>query len=88
MDIEGIQRSCIDGELRTRLYFAHPYSACERGTNENHNRILRRFFPKGCDFSTVTDEKVLQAVKWMNNYPRKILGGKTPAMVYNSCCFP
>lgn len=88
MDIEGIQRSCIDGKLRTRLYFAHPYSACERGTNENHNRILRRFFPKGCDFSTVTDEKVLQAVKWMNNYPRKILGGETPAMVYNSCCFP
>lgn len=44
MDIEGIERSCIDGKQRTKLYFAHPYTACGRGTNENHNRILRRFF--------------------------------------------
>ncbi len=82
MDIEGIERSCIDGRPRTKLYFAHPYTACERGTNENHNRILRRFFPKGCDFSTVTDEEVQQAEDWMNNYPRKIHGGFTPAMIY------
>lgn len=56
IDIEGIERSCIDGKSRTKLYFAHPYTACEHGTNENLNRILRRFFPKGCDFSIVTDE--------------------------------
>lgn len=85
MDIEGIERSCIDGKQRTKLYFAHPYTACERGTNENHNRILRRFFPKGCDFSKVTDEEVSKAEHWMNNYPRRIHGGKTPAMIYKEC---
>lgn len=86
MDIVGIERSCIDGKPRTKLYFAHPYTACERGTNENHNRILRRFFPKGCDFSSVTDEEVLRAEHWMNNYPRKIHDGLTPAMIYKNCC--
>ena len=86
MDIDGIERSCIDGKPRTRLYFAHPYTACERGTNENHNRILRRFFPKSCDFSKVTDEEVDQAELWMNNYPRRIHGGKTPAMIYKKHC--
>ncbi len=86
MDVEGIERSCIDGKPRTKLYFAHPYTACERGTNENHNRILRRFFQKGCDFSKVTDEDIQTAEDWMNNYPRKIHGGKTPAMIYKICC--
>ena len=86
MDIEGIERSCIDGKPRTKVYFAHPYTACERGTNENHNRILRRFFPKGCDFSKVTDEEVAHAEHWMNNYPRRLHGGKTPAMIYKKCC--
>ncbi len=58
MDIDGIETSCMDGKPRTKLHFAHPYAACERGTNENHNRILRRFFPKGRDFSKVTCEEV------------------------------
>ncbi|MBQ9539621.1 MAG: IS30 family transposase [Treponema sp.] len=87
MEGEGIERSCIDGKPRTKLYFAHPYTACERGTNENHNRILRRFFPKGCDFSKATDEDVARAEDWMNNYPRRIHGGKTPAMIYRKCCY-
>lgn len=86
MDIAGIERSCVDGKPRTKLYFAHPYTACERGTNENHNRILRRFFPKGCDFSKVTDEEVAAAVSWMNSYPRRIHGGKTPAMIFKKSC--
>lgn len=86
MDIEGIETSCIDGKPRTKLYFTHPYTACERGTNENHNKIMRRFFPKGCDFSKVTDEEVQHAEDWMNNYPRKIHDGLTPAMIYKKCC--
>ena len=48
MDVQGIERSVIKPEeKRTRLFYAHPYSACEHGTNENHNRILRRFSLKG-----------------------------------------
>ena len=42
----GIERSCIDGKPRTRLFFAHSSAAGERGTNENHNMILRHFFAK------------------------------------------
>ena len=86
MDIAGIERSCIDGKPRTKLFFAHPYMACERGTNERHNRILRRFFPKGCDFSKISEEEVSRAESWMNNYPRRIHGGKTPAVIYKACC--
>lgn len=41
MDANGIERSCISKSHRTRLYFAHPYTACERGTNENHNKMLK-----------------------------------------------
>lgn len=82
MDIDGIETSCMDGKPRTKLHFAHPYAACERGTNENHNRILRRFFPKGRDFSKVTCEEVQYAENWMNNYPGKIHDGLTPAMIY------
>lgn len=78
LDIAGIERSCIDGKERTKVYIAHPYSACERGTNERHNRELRRFFPKGTDFADITDEQVANAVDWMNNYPRRILGGFSP----------
>jgi transposase, IS30 family len=78
LSAEGIEKSCIDGKPRTKLYYAHPYTACERGTNEVHNRILRRFFPKGTDFGLVTNAQVENAVTWMNNYPRKILNGKTP----------
>lgn len=86
MDIDGIERSCLDGKPRTKVYFAHPYSAYERGTNEIHNRMLRRFFPKGCDFSLVSHSEVEQAVRWMNSYPRKILEGETPESIYKKEC--
>ena len=49
MDFEEIEKSS-DGTKRTVLYFAHPYCASERGINENHNRMCRRFYPKGTDF--------------------------------------
>ena len=45
MDFDGIEKN-RDGEKRTELYFAPPYCASKRGTNENHNRMFRRFFVK------------------------------------------
>lgn len=60
------------------IYFAHPYSSWERGTNENTNGLIRRFFPKGTDFNLVTNEKLKQAETSLNNRPRKVLGYKTP----------
>lgn len=60
------------------VYFADPYSSWQRGTNERHNGLLRRFFPKGTDFGMVTAEELEEVVNFWNNYPRKILGYLTP----------
>jgi IS30 family transposase len=78
LDWEGIERSSLNSKRRTLVYFAHPYSAWERGTNENQNRMIRRFVPKGTDISKLSDKDVEEIQEWMNNYPRRILGYKTP----------
>ncbi len=59
------------------VYYAHPYSSWERGSNENCNRILRRFVPKGTDISKLTAKELQRIEDWINNYPRRILGYKT-----------
>lgn len=69
-------------ELDTGFYFAHPYSSWERGTNENTNGLLRRFFPKGTDFDKVAQEEIDAVVDKLNNRPRKCLGFKTPNEVF------
>jgi len=79
-DIEGIETSALSQKHRVTLYFAHPYSSFERGTNENHNGIIRRFIPKGSDISRYTKDTVRKIQDWMNSYPRKILKGLTPRM--------
>lgn len=66
---------------RTSLYFAHAYSAWERGSNENQNRMIRRFIPKGTDIHEITDREIKRIENWMNNYPRKRLGYKTANQV-------
>jgi transposase, IS30 family len=73
------------GEKRTTIYFAHAYSSWERGTNENHNRIIRRFVPKGYDIGGFTDQEIKAVEDWMNNYPRRILGYNTPNEVAQKC---
>ena len=75
LDFENLEQSCKRNEKRFKMYFAHPYSSWERGTNENANGIIRRFFPKGTDFSKVSLKRIQAVEDWMNNYPRKILGG-------------
>ncbi len=56
------------------IYFAHPYSSWERGTNENTNGLVRRYYPKKTDFSKVTEEQLEQLQNRLNNRPRKVLG--------------
>ena len=72
-------------ELETKtgltVYFADPYAAWQRGTNENTNGILRHYYPKGFDFTTISDEELELVVKKINNRPRKCLGYRTPAEV-------
>lgn len=78
LDFEGMQRSIkMLGEQRLTVYYAHPYSSWERGTNENSNKLIRRFIPKGTDIGIISKVKIKYIEKWMNNYPRKILGYKS-----------
>ena len=64
------------------IYFAHPYSAWERGSNERHNGLLRRFIPKGTPISEVSNDTLKRVARWCNNLPRKILGYRTPLSVF------
>lgn len=63
-------------------YFANPYHSWERGTNENTNGILRRYFPKGTDFSILTEIEVKKVVEKINLMPKKCLGWRTPFEVH------
>jgi IS30 family transposase len=62
-----------------RVYFCDPRSPWQRGTNENTNGLLRQYFPKGTDFSLVTDAEVRLAQDQLNGRPRETLGWRTPA---------
>lgn len=68
----------IYGGKRFDIYYCHSYSAWEKGSNENHNRMIRRFYPKGTDFTRVTKKQIAELQEWMNHYPRKILNWKCP----------
>ncbi len=76
MDFEGMQRSCLSKIPRTKIYYCHPYSSWERGSNENANGLIRRFIPKGTPISDYTNTQIKQVEQWMNHYPRRILGGE------------
>ena len=81
-DVEGLERSCRRKGKRTTVFYCHPYSSYERGTNENINRMIRRWFPKGTDFGQVP-KKAIQAVEdWLNAYPREILGFRSADEVF------
>lgn len=69
-------------KARTSQYFADSYCSWQRGTNENINKMIRRFLPKGTSFKNLTQEEVKRIEKWINNYPRKILKFKTSEEYY------
>lgn len=75
-DCEGMERSCLTKRARTHIYYCHPYSAFERGSNENANSLIRRWLPKGTKLSEVSQAEIKQIQIWMNNYPRMVLGGR------------
>ncbi len=68
---------------RTMIYYAHPYSSFERGTNENWNGIVRRFIPKGSSFDDLTENDILRITNYINTMPRKRLGYKSPQDLWN-----
>ncbi|HHQ7282578.1 TPA: IS30 family transposase, partial [Streptococcus pneumoniae] len=59
------------------IYYAHAYSSWERGSNENHNRLIRRWLPKGT--KKTTPKEVAFIENWINNYPKKCLDHKSPS---------
>jgi len=75
LDMKGIERSVFNPqENRTTCYYAHPYSAYERGSNENANKLIRRFVPKGTDIGKLSNKAIARIQHWINNYPRRIFG--------------
>ena len=78
LDIERLETSSLSpSRQRTTAYYAHPYSAWERGSNENANKLIRRFIPKGADIGKYTNADIKRIEHWMNNYPRKMFGYKS-----------
>ena len=84
LDFEGIERSIRNKKRRTKVYYAHPYSSWERGTNENINKMIRRFIPKGIDISEFTSKQIEQIQHWINNYPRRIFNGLSANIMENN----
>jgi IS30 family transposase len=72
----------IAKKLNADVYFAHPYSSWERGTNENMNGLVRQYFPKKHSFATITDTEIEFVMERLNNRPRKCLGFKSPNQVF------
>lgn len=77
-DFTGLQKSIYNG-CRTKVYYCHPYTSCERGTNERLNREIRRFIPKGSDLSKYSQEEIQAVEDWINAYPREIFNFATSA---------
>lgn len=72
----------IAKQLQADFFFAHPYASWERGTNENTNGLIRQYFPKNRDFTTITQQEIDTAMERLNNRPRKRLGFLTPSQVF------
>lgn len=81
---EFSELSSFGTTLNTDIYFAHPYASYERGTNERHNGLLRRFLPKGKAISHYDNNAIIAIEEWMNTLPRKILGYKTPEELFDA----
>ncbi len=77
MDYEGMRLSRTSDSVRTEIFYCHPYSAYERGSNENQNKLVRRFIPKGTDLNKYSQRDISKIAKWINDYPRRIFGGET-----------
>lgn len=71
---------------RTQVYYAHPYRSGERGSNENANRLIRRFIPKGIDITPISEEFIQHIENWINNYPRAMFNYKSTNEVLKELC--
>lgn len=72
-----LEKSCIARGKRFEHYYCHSYSSWERGSNENNNKLIRRFIPKGKNIGDYTRDEIKKIQTWINNYPRKMFDGKS-----------
>lgn len=84
-DCAGMEKACRRKGKRTTVYYCHPYSSWERGSNERQNGMIRRKHPKGTDFATIPASTLKKTEEWVNNYPRKIFNFHTAAEVFEAC---
>lgn len=77
LDFEGIEKTRFKKGNRTKVYYAHAFCSAERGSNENANKLIRRWIPKGVDISEYSKKQIKEIEDWINNYPRRIFGGLT-----------
>ena len=84
-DCKGIQKSIYKRkkENRTTVYYCHPYSSYERGSNENQNKLVRRKIPKGTNFDHWTNKQIRQLQEWINNYPRLLFDWESSQMRFD-----
>lgn len=84
-DVKGLEASARHiGRRKTKLYYCHAYCSCERGTNENINRMIRRFIPKGADIDKYTSKDITKIQNWINQYPRRMFGFATSQELYEA----
>lgn len=78
LDWKALQKSVTGSKKpRTLVFFCHPYSSWERGTNEQNNGLIRYHIPKGAAINAYTHSQIRELQEWLNNYPRRVLGGLT-----------
>jgi len=83
---EAIEKSSLkENAKRTRIYYCHPYCASERGSNENQNKMIRRFIPKGTDIGDYSEEELRRIEHYINTYPRRLFEGYPSKRQYELC---
>lgn len=83
---ERLEQSILSPNKKTTAFYCHPYSSWERGSNENNNRFIRRFIPKGSNIDLVDESKIYEIQKHMNHYPRALLGFKSAYECFEQEC--
>lgn len=79
---EFAELSKVEQESAVKVYFTYPYASCERGTNERHNGLLRRFIPKGAAINGYSTDEIAFIKEWCNTLPRKLLNYRTPEELF------
>lgn len=84
LDQKSMEKTSFKSGNRTQIYYCHAYCSWERGSNENANKLIRRWIPKGIDISNYSKKEIKKIENWINNYPRKKFNGLTSIEMENN----